>query len=97
MEGLERALIKFHYMREYPILSKSTQIYILFGKILGMGQYAKNFMGQIKRDLSIKHKGFSETTREINNNIYIKDEFKYRFLGFTVGDGNFSIYKDKYL
>ena len=42
--------------------------------------------------------GSSETTCEIdNNNIYLKDEFKYWFIGFTEGDGNFSVYKDKYL
>ena len=26
MEGLKRALLKFHYMRKHPILSRSTQI-----------------------------------------------------------------------
>nr|YP_313631.1 LAGLIDADG homing endonuclease [Epidermophyton floccosum]AAW78237.1 LAGLIDADG homing endonuclease [Epidermophyton floccosum] len=98
MEGLLRALSKFHYMREHPILSRSTQIYILLGKILGKGQSARNFMGQIKGDLSIQHKGSSETTCEIdNNNIYLKNEFKYWFIGFTEGDGLFSVYKDKYL
>ena len=101
MEGLKRALLKFHYMREHPILSRSTQIYILLGKILDKGQSARNFMGQNERDLSIKHKGSSETKCEIdNNNVYKKklnDEFKYWFIGFTEGDGNFSVYKDKYL
>jgi hypothetical protein len=81
MEGLNRALLKFHYMREHPILSKSTQIYILLGKILDKGQFARNFMGQNEEGLSIKHKGSSETTCEIdNNNVYLKnlkDEFKY--------------------
>ena len=44
--------------------------------------------------------GSSETTREINNNVYFKnlnDKFKFLFLGFAEGDGFFSIYKDKYL
>ena len=55
-------------------------------------------MGLNEGDLSIQHKGSSETTCEIdNNNIYLKDEFKYWFIGFTEGDGNFSVYKDKYL
>ena len=27
----------------------------------------------------------------------LKDEFKYWFIGFTEGDGHFSVYKDKYL
>jgi len=81
MEGFKRALPKFHYMREHPILSKSTQIYILFGKILGKGQSAGNLMGQNERGLSSQHKGTSETTCEIdNNNVYNKklnDEFKF--------------------
>ena len=70
----------------------------MLGKILGKGQSARNFMGLNEGDLSIQHKGSSETTCEIdNNNIYLKDEFKYWFIGFTEGDGNFSVYKDKYL
>ena len=98
MEGLKRALLKFHYMREHPVLSRSTQIYILLGKILGKGQSARNFMGLNEGDLSIEHKGSSETTCGIdNNNVYLKDEFKYWFIGFTEGDGSFSVYKDKYL
>ena len=48
--------------------------------------------------MSLQHKGSSETTCEIdNNNIYLKYEFQYLCLGFTERDGNFSIYKDKYL
>lgn len=98
MEGLIWALLKFHYMREHPILSRSTQIYILLGKILGKGQSARNFMGLNEGDLSIEHKGSSETRCEIdNNNVYLKDDFKYWFMGFTEGDGHFSVYKDKYL
>jgi len=101
MEGFKRALPKFHYMREHPILSKSTQIYILFGKILGKGQSAGNLMGQNERGLSSQHKGTSETTCEIdNNNVYNKklnDEFKFWFIGFTEGDGCFSVFNDKYL
>lgn len=49
----------------------------------------------------LNHKGSPETTREINNNnLYFKnlnDKFKFWFVGFTEGDGSFSIYKDKYL
>lgn len=103
MEGLKRALLKFHYMREHPILSRSTQIYILLGKILDKGQSARNFMGENEGVFSIKHKGSSETTCEIDNkddNVYLKnlkDEFKYWLIGFTEGDGHFSVYKDKYL
>lgn len=101
MEGFNRAFFKFHYMREHPVILKSTQNYLL-GKIFNKGQSAGNFMGQNESDLSIfKHKGSSETTREINNNNnytnYIKDDFKFWFIGFAEGDGNFSVYKNKYL
>lgn len=100
MEGLGRALFKFHYMREHLILSWSTQV--LFGKIQDKGQSARNFMGQNKWELSkFKHKGSSETIREINNNnvylIKLDEKFKYWFIGFTEGDGSFSVFKDKYL
>lgn len=44
MEGLKRALLKFYYMREHPILFRSTNI--LLGKILDKGQLARNFMRQ---------------------------------------------------
>jgi hypothetical protein len=67
-------------MREHPILFRSTQFYILLGKILNKGQPAINFMGQTEEGASFKHKGYSETTREIDNNVYfknLKDEFKY--------------------
>ena len=49
MEGLDRALNKFHYMREHPVTSRSTQnLNILFGKILYEGQSAGNFLRQTK-------------------------------------------------
>ena len=97
MEGFNRALLKFHYMRKHLILSKSTQIYILLGKILGKRQSARNFSGQNEGGLSIKQEGSSETTRGIyNNNVYLKDEFKFWLIGFTEGDGHFSVYNDKY-
>lgn len=48
MEGLKRALLKFHYMRKYSILSRSTQIYFLLGKILDKGQFARNFLEKTK-------------------------------------------------
>ncbi len=100
MEGFNRAFFKFHYMREHPIIFKSTQNYLL-GKIFNKGQSAGNFMRQNESDLSIfKHKGSSETTREINNNNYtnyLKYDFKFWFIGFAEGDGNFSVYKNKYL
>jgi hypothetical protein len=67
-------------MREHPILSWSTQF--LFGKIQDKGQSASNFVGQSEGDLpNFKHKGSSETTREINNNnVYLKkldEKFKF--------------------
>lgn len=47
MEGFNRAraFLKFHYMREHPVILKSTQNYLL-GKIFNKGQSAGNFMGQ---------------------------------------------------
>ena len=83
-------------MRKHLILSKSTQIYILLGKILGKRQSARNFSGQNEGGLSIKQEGSSETTCGIdNNNIYLKDEFKFWLIGFT--GGNLSVYNNKYL
>ena len=104
MEGfyLKGALNKFHYMREHPVTLRSTQNNNnLLGKILNLGQSAGNFVGQNKIGLSnIKCKGSSETTREINNNVYSKlldNNFKFWFIGFAEGDGNFSVYKNRYL
>ena len=102
MEGLYRALLnKFHYMREHPVELRSTQKnYVLLGKILSKGQSAGNFLDYIDQDMVIKHKGSSETKREINNDVYSKklnENFKFWFIGFTEGDGNFSIYINKYL
>lgn len=99
MEGFNRALPKFHCMREHPVLYWSTQI--LFGKIQYKGQPAINFMGHPEGDLSIKHRGYSETIREINNNnvffFKLNDKFKYWFIGFSEGDGSFSVFNNKYL
>jgi len=56
MEGLlKRALVKFHYMREHPLISRSTSYFITIGKIHGIGQSAGN------QSYSL---GSSETTRE---------------------------------
>ena len=64
----------------------------MLGKILGKGQPARNFMGHNKIIMSIKHKGSLETRREIDNkdNVYLKDEFKYWFSGFTDSVGCFT-------
>ena len=108
MEGLisNRALLKFHYMRKYPKLLWSTQTKsnCLLGKIQCKGQSARNSMGSSKGALSIntslKHIGSSETTRETNNSVYLKKinkDFKLWLVGFSEGDGCFSVYKQRYV
>lgn len=94
MEGfLDRALIKFHYMREHPVLNSWSSVspvgayatLVNFGKIQEEGQSAGNFLLK---------KGSSETTR---GTIKINDRFKWWFIGFTEGDGSFILGKDGYL
>ncbi len=75
---------------------------LLLSKIQSKRQFARNFTKSNKIILfnDLKYIDSSETTREINNNVYFKnlnDKFKFLFLGFAEGDGSFSIYKDKYL
>jgi hypothetical protein len=75
MEGwCNWAFLKFHYMREHPVLSLGPlKRYILFGKIQEQGQFAGNFIdfnSNIKENL-----GSSETTREIF--IFKNDLFKF--------------------
>jgi hypothetical protein len=55
MEGLQRALFKFHYMREHPKTIWSPHFLKMFGKIQIEGQSAGNLLEII---------GPSETTRE---------------------------------
>lgn len=86
MEGLvKRAFLKLHYMREHPIILRSTSYYVTIGKILSIGQSAGN---QLMNTL-----GFSETTREA----ITLDTFKWWFIGFAEGDGHFGIDKRGYL
>lgn len=88
MEGfLDRALVKLHYMREYPAFNPWSSVTASpnFGKIQEEGQSAGNF---------ILNKGSSETTCEA---IKINDRFKWWFIGFTEGDGSFIFGKDGYL
>ena len=85
MEGLlNRAFLKFHYMREHPAsLLGPLSRYILFGKIQEQGQFAGNLINNI---------GSSETTRVI---FVLKDSFfKNWFVGFSEGDGSFIVNKD---
>jgi hypothetical protein len=102
MEGLNRALLKLHYMREHPETCWSTQeirlnlkylplmVYLfLFGKIQEVGQSAGN-QSVFNTDL-----GSSETKREALNTIDFT--FKYWLIGFTEGDGSFIVNKDGYL
>jgi hypothetical protein len=64
MEGFfSRALLKLHYLLEYPVLNSWSSVYsINFGKIQEKGQSAGNLI-----------LGSSETTREA---IKINDKFK---------------------
>jgi hypothetical protein len=81
MEGLLRALIKLHYMREHPITLKSTKGLTFIGKIFKLGQFAgKNY-----------HIRSSETTREASS------DFLFWFRGFTEGDGSFIINNNGHL
>lgn len=93
MEGLFRALLKFHYMREHPKTIWSTQEQFLLGKIQMVGQSAGNHNNIV---------GSSETTCETlrnndSNSLKFNSDFKYWFIGFTEGDGSFIINKNGYL
>jgi hypothetical protein len=56
MEGLNRAFLKLHYMREHPVfIFWSTVYFVSFGKIQNEGQSAGNHVSNL---------GSSETTRE---------------------------------
>lgn len=92
MEGLFRALLKFHYMREHLKTIWSTQELFLLGKIQMVRQSAGNH----------NIVGSSETTCETlrNNNensLKFNSDFKDWFIGFTEGDGSFIINKMGYL
>jgi hypothetical protein len=87
MEGFfSRALLKFHYMREHPVLNSWSSVYLNFGKIQEKGKSAGNF--------TYLCKGSSETTRET---IKLNDNFRWWFIGFTEGDGSFILGKNGYL
>ena len=88
MEGLNRAFLKLHYMREHPVLIFwSTVYFVSFGKILNEGQSAGNHINNL---------GSSETTREA---ITLDDKkiFEWWLIGFAEGDGVFSVDKRGYL
>ena len=88
MEGLNRAFLKLHYMREHPVfILWSTVYFVSFGKIQNEGQSAGNRMNNL---------GSSETTREA---ITLDDKkiFEWWLIGFAEGDGVFSVDKRGYL
>lgn len=86
MEGLvTRAFLKLHYMREHPIILRSTSYFVAIGKILSIGQSAGNQL--------INTLGSSETTREA----ITLDNFKWWLIGFAEGDGHFGVDKRGYL
>jgi hypothetical protein len=65
MEGLLiRAFLKFHYMREHPLILRSTSYFVSIGKILRIGQSARN------QSYSL---GSSETTR---GTVTLDEKFK---------------------
>jgi len=86
MEGLvTRAFLKLHYMREHPIILRSTCYFVAIGKIPSIGQSAGNRV--------INTQGSSETTREA----ITLDKFKWWLIGFAEGDGHFGIDMKGYL
>ena len=86
MEGLvTRAFLKLHYMREHPVILRSTSYFVAIGKILSIGQSAGNQL--------INTLGSSETTCEA----ITLDNFKWWLIGFAEGDGHFGIDKRGYL
>lgn len=80
-----RALLKFHYMREHPLILKSTSYFVTIGKIFSIGQSAGN---------RPHGSGSPETTRET---VGLNDIFKWWLIGFAEGDGYFGIDKKGYL
>ena len=94
MEGWYNwAFLKFHYMREHPILSLGPlKICILLGKIQEQGQFAGNFVYSNIDWIIKENLGSSETTREIF--IFKNELFKFWFVGFTEGGDCFIINKD---
>jgi len=92
MEGFKRALLKFHYTREYLKIYRSTHSIV---KNIYIRQPAGNFI-RFFNDIKSKnnYKSSSETTREISNIVFnkpIDDKFKFWFIGFLEGDGSFII------
>ena len=86
MEGLLiRAFLKFHYMREHPLILRSTSYFVSIGKILRIGQSARN------QSYSL---GSSETTR---GTVTLDEKFKWWLIGFAEGDGHFGIDKRGFL
>ena len=88
MEGLNRAFLKLHYMREHPVLIFwSTVYFVSFGKIQNDGQSAGNQVNNLDS---------SETTREAIT-LDDKNFFEWWLIGFAEGDGVFSVDKRGYL
>ena len=86
MEGLVKGpFLKLHYMREHPLILRSTSYLVNIGKILSIGQSAGN---QYNNKL-----GSSETTREA----ITLDIFKWWLIGFTEGNGYFGVDNKGYL
>lgn len=111
MEGFQnRALLKLHYMREHPLIIKSTIAFLwnfgficYFGKILICGQSAGNekSAGINKLNILPCRLGSSETLREdLNVFNYEQKDFISWFIGFlegALGDGCLHITNKGYL
>nr|YP_009415186.1 hypothetical protein [Pseudopithomyces chartarum]ASL69830.1 hypothetical protein [Pseudopithomyces chartarum] len=82
---VKRAFLKLHYMREHPLILRSTSYYVTIGKILNIGQSAGNQW--------VNSLGSSETTRVA----ITLDNFKWWLIGFAEGDGHFGIDNRGYL
>lgn len=102
MEGLFRALLKFHYMNEHPYVIWSSSFYkdsekskLPLFNFIKYGQYSGNHYKSLSynNNNDIDYMRSSETTRET-----FYSNFIYWFIGFTEGDGSFILNNyNKYL
>ena len=111
MEGwCNRAFLKLHRMREYPILMSWSSIDIFnFGKIQEQGQSAGNLLLCFGSSFaSLRSMAWhGATARDSHNNLessetkreafILDDKFKWWFIGFSEGDGSFILNKNGYL
>lgn len=103
MEGLNRALVKFHYMSGHPNVVWSSLMINMSSeksKLLNLYFYKNiSLYGQYSGNLINNFKGSSETTCETSYIFNYNDkDFLFWFIGFTEGDDSFIINNyNKYL